>query len=268
MKLLCLYYLCFLECKNTAFLRYFIELSYNGTNYHGWQNQPNAISVQEVLEKALSIILGETITVMGAGRTDAGVHAKQLFAHMDTDVAFKIDTLQYKLNSFLPNDVAIQSIFKVKPDAHARFHATSRAYVYRIALRKSPFNFDQTYFLKQSLDIDKLNQATKILFDYTDFQCFSKSNTDVHTYNCDIMEAKWEVVEDEIHFTIKADRFLRNMVRAIVGTLINIGIGKLEVNDMHTIIQSKNRSEAGYSVPAKGLYLIKVEYPDTIKLND
>ena len=267
-KLTSLYYLCFLICKNTAFLRYFIELSYNGTNYHGWQKQPNAISVQEVLEKALSTILGETIVVMGAGRTDAGVHAKQLFAHFDTAVVFNADKLQYKLNSFLPEDIAIQSIFKVKEDIHARFHATSRAYLYRVALQKSPFNVDQAYFLKHALDIEKMNEATKILFDYKDFQCFSKTHTDVKTYNCDIMAAQWKLIDGELQFTIKADRFLRNMVRAIVGTLINIGVGKIKVEDLHTIIQSKNRCNAGFSVPAKGLYLTEVAYPDTIKLND
>lgn len=249
-------------------MRYFIELSYDGTNYHGWQKQPNAISVQEVLEKGLSTILSQTIVVMGAGRTDAGVHAKQLFAHFDTDAIFENDKLQYQLNSLLPKDVAIHSIFKVVPDTHARFHALSRAYLYRIALQKSPFNVGQAYFLKQSLDIEKLKEATKILFDYKDFQCFSKTHTDVKTYNCTMMQAEWSVVGDEIHFTIKADRFLRNMVRAIVGTLINIGIGKLDVKDMHAIIKSKSRAEAGYSVPAHGLYLIEVAYPDTIKLND
>ncbi|MBL7560963.1 tRNA pseudouridine(38-40) synthase TruA [Olleya sp. YSTF-M6] len=249
-------------------MRYFIELSYNGKNYHGWQKQPNAISVQEVLENALSTILGQNIVVMGAGRTDAGVHAKQLFAHMDTEVVFKSEKLMYKLNSFLPEDVAIHSIFKVKPDVHARFHATSRAYLYRIALQKSPFNVEQAYYLKHNLDIDKLNKATKVLFEYKNFQCFSKTHTDVKTYNCDIMKAAWKLVDNELHFTIKADRFLRNMVRAIVGTLINVGVGKIEVEDLHTIIASKNRSNAGFSVPAKGLYLTEVAYPDTIKLND
>ena len=249
-------------------MRYFIELSYNGKNYHGWQKQPNAISVQEVLEKALATILGETIAVMGAGRTDAGVHAKQLFAHFDTDIVFDAERLQYKLNSFLPVDIAIQSIFKVQEDSHARFHATSRAYLYRVALQKSPFNVEQSYFLKHALDIEKMNEATKILFEYKDFQCFSKTHTDVKTYNCDIMKAEWQLVDNELHFTIKADRFLRNMVRAIVGTLINIGVGKMEVADLHTIIKSKNRSNAGFSVPAQGLYLTEVAYPDTIKLND
>jgi tRNA pseudouridine38-40 synthase len=246
-------------------LRYFIELSYNGKAYHGWQIQPNAISVQEVLEKGLSTLFKAPISTMGAGRTDAGVHAKQLFAHFDTEVSFDIKTLIYKLNSFLPEDIAIKNIFKVKADAHARFHATSRQYLYRIALEKSPFNTEQAFLLKPKLDIAKLKEATKILLDYKDFQCFSKSNTEVKTYNCDIMKAEWQVVENELHFTIKADRFLRNMVRAIVGTLIHIGIGKIEVNTLHDIIKSKNRSEAGFSVPAHGLYLTEIAYPETLK---
>ncbi|WP_452223796.1 tRNA pseudouridine(38-40) synthase TruA [Lacinutrix chionoecetis] len=247
-------------------MRYFIELSYNGKRYHGWQIQPNAISVQEVLEKALLTLLREQIATVGAGRTDAGVHALQLFAHFDTAVSFDTENLKYKLNSFLPEDISIQNIFKVKPDIHARFHAVSREYLYRIALEKNPFNRDQAFLLKPNLDIEKLKEATKILLDYKDFQCFSKSNTDVKTYNCDIMKAEWNVVANELQFTIKADRFLRNMVRAIVGTLINIGIGKIEVNALHDIIKSKNRSEAGFSVPAHGLYLTEVNYPDTIKL--
>jgi len=247
-------------------LRYFIELSYNGKAYHGWQIQPNAISVQEVLEKGLSTLLKEPIATMGAGRTDAGVHATQLFAHFDTEALFDIKTLIYKLNSFLPEDIAIKSIFKVKANSHARFHATSRQYLYRISLEKNPFNKEQAFLLKPKLNIDKLKAATKILLDYKDFQCFSKSNTDVKTYHCNIMKAEWSLVENELHFIIKADRFLRNMVRAIVGTLINIGIGKIEVETLHDIIKSKNRSEAGFSVPAHALYLTKIEYPDSIKL--
>ena len=247
-------------------MRYFIELSYNGKAYHGWQIQPNAISVQEVLEKGLSTLLKEPIATMGAGRTDAGVHATQLFAHFDTEALFDIKTLIYKLNSFLPEDIAIKSIFKVKANSHARFHATSRQYLYRIALEKNPFNKEQAFLLKPKLNIDKLKAATKILLDYKDFQCFSKSNTDVKTYHCNIMKAEWSLVENELHFIIKADRFLRNMVRSIVGTLINIGIGKIEVETLHDIIKSKNRSEAGFSVPAHALYLTKIEYPDSIKL--
>lgn len=246
-------------------MRYFIELSYNGKAYHGWQIQPNAISVQEVLEKGLSTLLKEPIATMGAGRTDAGVHATQLFAHFDTEIIFDTPKLIYKLNSFLPEDISIQNIFEVKPDAHARFHALSRQYLYRIALEKNPFNTEQAFLLKPKLNINKLREATKILLEYKNFQCFSKSNTDVKTYNCNIMKAEWEIVDNELHFTIKADRFLRNMVRAIVGTLINIGIGKFEVESMHDIIKSKNRSEAGFSVPAHALYLTAIEYPENIK---
>ena len=247
-------------------MRYFIELSYNGSAYHGWQNQPSDISVQEVIEKALSTILKEPIAIMGAGRTDTGVHASQMFAHFDTNAVFKEEDLAYKMNSFLPKDIAIQSVFKVKKDAHARFDALSRAYLYRISLKKNVFNFDKAYYVKQDLNVDKMKEASKVLFQYKDFQCFSKSNTDVKTYHCDIMKAEWTFVNDELHFVIKADRFLRNMVRAIVGTMIQIGLGKINVEDLHAIIKSKNRSEAGFSVPAHGLYLTQVEYPDNIKL--
>ena len=255
------------KTKIQVSLRYFIELSYNGKAYHGWQIQPNAITVQAVLEKGLSTLLKEPISTMGAGRTDAGVHAKQLFAHFNTNTTFDISTLIYKLNSFLPEDISIQNIFKVNAEAHARFHAISRQYLYRIALEKNPFNIEQALLLRPKLDIKKLKEATKIILDYKDFQCFSKSNTDVKTYNCNIMKAEWQQVENELHFTIKADRFLRNMVRAIVGTLINIGIGKIEVEKLHDIIKSKNRCEAGFSVPAHALYLTEIEYPKTIKQN-
>ncbi|WP_370478443.1 tRNA pseudouridine(38-40) synthase TruA [Tamlana flava] len=247
-------------------MRYFLELSYNGKAYHGWQNQPNAISLQEVIEKSLSTLLGEHIDIVGAGRTDAGVHAKQMFAHFDTEVDFDADNLAYKLNSFLPIDLAIHSVFKVKHDAHARFDALSRTYLYRITLQKNVFEFDNIYYVKQPLDVEKMNAAAKILFGYNDFQCFSKSNTDVKTYYCDIMKAEWFFQDDELHFVIKANRFLRNMVRAIVGTMVEIGLGKLRVDDLHTIIQSKKRSEAGFSVPAHGLYLTGIEYPEHIKL--
>lgn len=248
-------------------MRYFLELSYNGKAYHGWQNQPNAISVQEVLEKALGVILKANIAIMGAGRTDAGVHASQMFAHFDTTVAFEANQLVYRLNAFLPKDVAIRNVFSVKPDAHTRFDATSRSYLYRIALLKNVFNYEQTYYVKPVLDLDKMKEAAAILLQYKDFQCFSKSNTDVKTYNCNIMEAQWHEVDDELHFTITADRFLRNMVRAIVGTLVNVGLGKIKVDDVHAIISSKNRSEAGYSVPAHGLCLTQVVYPKSIYLN-
>ena len=249
-------------------MRYFLELSYNGKAYHGWQNQPNAISVQEVIEKVLSIILKKQTVIVGAGRTDTGVHALQMFAHFDTDLSFEEDDLLYKINSFLPKDIAILDIFKVNVEAHTRFDALSREYLYRITLKKNVFTFDEVYYLKSDIDIDKMNEASKILYQYKDFQCFSKSKTDVKTYNCKIMHAKWTVENNELHFVIKADRFLRNMVRAIVGTMINIGIGKIDINNLHEIIKSKNRSEAGFSVPAHALYLTKIEYPKEIKLNE
>ncbi|GAA4230427.1 tRNA pseudouridine(38-40) synthase TruA [Postechiella marina] len=246
-------------------MRYFIKLSYNGSAYHGWQIQPDAISVQEVIEKALSTLLNRPISIMGAGRTDTGVHATEMYAHFDINIDLKNCNLIYKLNSFLPKDIAVQDLFRVNSDAHTRFAATSREYLYRVSLVKNAFTFDHVFFVKQQLDIDKMNEAAKILFQYKDFQCFSKTNTDVKTYNCDIMKAEWFVKNNELHFVIKANRFLRNMVRAIVGTMINIGIGKLEVEDLHRIIKSKNRSEAGFSVPAHALYLTKIEYPEDIK---
>ncbi|MFD2550239.1 tRNA pseudouridine(38-40) synthase TruA [Bizionia sediminis] len=246
-------------------MRYFIELAYNGADFHGWQNQPNAISVQEVVEKALTTLLGSPIAITGAGRTDAGVHAQQMFAHFDSSQVFSCTMLQYRLNALLPPSVAILNIFEVAPHAHARFHATSRTYLYRIALQKNPFNFDKAYLLKKELDITAMETAAKVLLNYTDFQCFSKTHTDVKTYNCQIMKAQFNQVADELHFTIQADRFLRNMVRAIMGTLINVGLGKITATHLHTIITSKNRQQAGYSVPAHGLYLTHISYPETIK---
>lgn len=247
-------------------MRYFIQLSYNGSAYHGWQIQPKDISVQEVLEKALSTLLNESIAIVGAGRTDTGVHAKQMYAHFNTDVAFVAEELVYKLNSFLPHNIAIDAIFKVQEDAHARFHATRRSYIYRVSIKKNVFTHKAAYYVRPRLDVIKMNAAAKILFQYKDFQCFSKTHTDVKTYYCDIMHAIWVERDDELHFEITADRFLRNMVRAIVGTLINVGLGKLQPDDLHGIIASKDRSKAGYSVPAHGLYLTEVAYPETIKV--
>jgi tRNA pseudouridine38-40 synthase len=245
-------------------LRYFIELSYNGKAYHGWQNQPNAISVQEVVEDALSKLLQTKIDVVGAGRTDAGVHAEQLFAHFDYEEPFDSEKLIFKLNSFLPKDISVQNIFHVKADAHARFDALSRTYNYKISLKKDVFNNEGSYYLKHDLNIDKMNEAAKILFDYRDFKCFSRSNTDVKTYHCDIMLAEWKKVNNQLIFTIKADRFLRNMVRAIVGTMLDIGLGKTTIEEFHQIIKSRDRSKAGASIPAHGLYLSKIEYDNTI----
>ena len=244
-------------------MRYFIDLAYLGTAYHGWQIQPDAISVQQVLQEALSKILQENIEVVGAGRTDAGVHAKQLYAHFDADTKFDEKTIQFKLNSFLPKDISIQQLFKVQPQAHARFDASSRSYEYHIVNFKDPFKIDLAYYLLKHPDLEKMNCAAAMLKDYTNFKCFSKSRTDVKTYNCSITEAFWEQSKDELIFHISADRFLRNMVRAIVGTLLDIGLGKNSVEYLKEILKSEDRSMAGTSVPAHGLYLTKIEYPKT-----
>lgn len=245
-------------------MRYFIELSYKGTFFHGWQIQPNAISVQETLEKALSLLLRVPIGIVGAGRTDTGVHAKYIVAHFETQVSFESEKLVFKLNSYLPETIAIQSIFKVKPDAHARFDALTRAYEYRIVRRKNPFETQGAYLLKGNLDVKAMNTAAAELLQYTNFKCFSKSKTDVKTYNCQLFYAYWEENDNLLVFKISANRFLRNMVRAIVGTLIDVGLGKLKVSDIPKIVASENRGKAGYSVPAKGLYLTEVTYPESI----
>ena len=247
-------------------MRYFIDIAYNGTAYCGWQNQPNALAVQEVLEKALSTLLGVEIAVTGAGRTDAGVHAKQLFAHFDAEEMEDIQNLLHRLNSFLPKDISVQDIFRVKDDAHARFDAEAREYEYHISLKKDPFVEGLAYLVNNEPDVSKMNEAAKSLLKYQDFQCLSRSKTDVKTYYCTITKAHWERKENLLIFTISANRFLRNMVRAIVGTLLEIGYGKLTLEDFHKIIESKNRSNAGASAPAHGLYLTKVVYPESIKI--
>lgn len=242
-------------------MRYFIKLAYKGTNYFGWQYQPDAISVQETLNKALSTLLRINIDILGAGRTDSGVHAKEMFAHFDYETEIDTGKLVYKLNSFLPKDIAVFEIVKVHDEAHARFDATKRTYEYHIHTKKNAFECDDSWYYSLPLDVEKMNEACKILFEYIDFECFSKTHTDVNTFNCKIFEANWKQNEEKLVFTISADRFLRNMVRAIVGTMINIGSGKVSLNDFRKIIESKNRSKAGFSVPAHGLYLTKIEYP-------
>ena len=241
-------------------MRYFIELAYKGTHYHGWQNQPDAASVQETLEKALTVLLRTPIAIVGAGRTDAGVHAKQMFAHFDCEVNFEIPVLVHKLNSYLPKDIAIFNIHKVHDDAHARFDATKRTYEYHIHTFKNAFESDDSWYYGLPLNVEKMNEACTILFEYTDFECFSKVNTDVNTFNCKIYKAHWQENNGKLVFTISADRFLRNMVRAILGTMITIGLEKITMDDFKKIIESKDRNKAGFSVPAHGLYLTKVEY--------
>ena len=244
-------------------MRYFIEISFNGKNYHGWQIQPNDPSIQEEVTNAINTILREDLSIVGAGRTDAGVHASQLFAHFD--IAYPVNKLELKqkLNAFLPDDIVIKDIFSVSGDLHARFSAISRSYEYRIWLGRNPFLLDTTWQIhQQNLDIDKMNEIASMLLEYTNFKCFSKSRTDVKTYNCVISEAKWVIKDNELTFYITADRFLRNMVRAIVGTLIDVGLGKKNKEDVIAILKSKNRSEAGFSAPAQGLFLTKVSYPN------
>lgn len=245
-------------------MRYFIYLSYDGARYHGWQIQPNGISVQEVLSKALSTLLREPIEVTGAGRTDAGVNASLMVAHFDCQQAADNGQLAYRLNKLLPPDIAIHKIQQVKDDAHARFSATSRTYHYYIITEKSPFE-PYAYRFPQPLDFDKMNEAAKTLFDYIDFTSFSKLHTDVKTNNCRIITARWEQLSSiKWQFTITADRFLRNMVRAIVGTLLDVGRGVLTIEQFREIIEKKDRCSAGTSVPGNALFLADVTYPEEI----
>ena len=247
-------------------MRYFLELAYLGSAYHGWQRQPNAVSVQEKVEDALSTLVRKPVEVVGAGRTDTGVHARQLYVHFDLQ-ADPGPELIFKLNSLLPKDIAARSLHKMKPEAHARFDALSRTYEYHIVIEKDPFALESAYMVKRKPNVEKMNEAAGVLREYSDFKCFSRSRTDVKTYNCRIEKAYWENRGERLIFTIEADRFLRNMVRAVVGTLLERGLGKMEVEELHKIIASKNRSEAGASVPAHGLYLTKVEYPREIFLD-
>ena len=241
-------------------MRYFIEFSYNGKNYFGYQIQPKDISVQEELERALSTILREEIKTTGAGRTDTGVHAKKMFAHFDTHLVLP-EKLTHQLNSFLPNDISVKRIFEVRNDFHARFDATFRTYEYYISLDKNPFTTDSAWqHWRRDLDINKMNEACSILFEYEDFTSFAKLHTDNKTNLCEIYIAKWEQNGTELKFTISANRFLRNMVRAIVGTMVEVGSGKIKPEDLRKVIESKNRNSAGTSAPAHGLFLVDVGY--------
>lgn len=246
--------------------RCFLYCSYKGTAYHGWQIQPNGISVQEVLTKALRTILrDEELEITGAGRTDTGVHAKQMISHFDAEITFPVlHDLVAKLNSFLPSDIAVQKIVEVKPDAHARFDAISRRYEYHIVLEKDVFKTEFSARMYHSLNLEQMNEAADTLKEYRDFTSFSKLHTDVKTNNCVITHAEWTRQDEEWIFTIEADRFLRNMVRAVVGTLLEVGRGKISVADFRRIIEAKDRCKAGTSAPAQGLFLVHVEYPEEI----
>ena len=245
--------------------RYFIELSYDGTDFCGWQIQPHSPSIQETISKALSLILQQEILVVGCGRTDTGVHASHFIAHFEANIEkFSIDKLQYKLNCLLPFSIAIHDMFEVKEDAHARFSALSREYKYYINIQKDPFTHNYAYKPNFVPDIDKMNEACKVLFEYNDFTSFSKLHTDAMTNNCKIMKAEWEKKGNQLIFTIQADRFLRNMVRAIVGTIAETGMGKRSLREFEEIIEAKDRCKAGKSAPAKGLFLTGIEYPEDI----
>ncbi|MFB9843445.1 tRNA pseudouridine(38-40) synthase TruA [Mucilaginibacter ginsenosidivorans] len=246
--------------------RYFIELTYDGTAYHGWQVQPNAVTVQELLDRSLATVLRQPVETLGCGRTDTGVHATQFFAHLDVEAmdlgpsAVDQKTI-HSLNAVLPKDIAIKRILPVHNEAHARFDATQRSYEYHIHFEKDPFRLNRSWELRDKPDIALMNAAAKMMMGYTDFSCFSKSNTQTFTNNCKISRAEWVEHEGGIVFHISADRFLRNMVRAIVGTLMEIGRKEMEPEGIRRIIESKNRGNAGTSVPACGLYLTEVKYP-------
>lgn len=242
--------------------RYFLHLAYNGADYHGWQSQPNAITVQETVEKALSKVLRRQVAIVGAGRTDTGVNARSMYAHFDVDNEIADpQRLISALNSLVGRDIAIYGIRRVADDAHARFDAVARTYKYFVTTRKSPFDYRFAWNPPYRLDVDAMNAAAARLADYIDFTSFSKLHTDVATNNCRIYEARWTAESDRLTFTIKADRFLRNMVRAIVGTLVDVGRGKTSVDEFCRIIERKDRCAAGASVPGNALFLWQVDYP-------
>ncbi|MBO4850538.1 MAG: tRNA pseudouridine(38-40) synthase TruA [Prevotella sp.] len=243
--------------------RYFITFSYDGSRYHGWQVQPNGNSVQAEMQRALATLLRQEVEVVGAGRTDAGVHTTKMVAHFDCQQLVDLDQLAYKLNRLLPRDIAVSHVREVAQDMHARFSATSRTYHYFIHTRKDPFVNQFSCQLGYRLDFALMNEAGRILTGYSDFGAFCKSHTDVKTTICQVTEARWEEVAPyRYRFTITANRFLRNMVRAVVGTMVDVGRGRLSLDEFRSIIESKSRTKAGESMPAKALFLVDVTYPD------
>lgn len=247
--------------------RYFIYFSYDGAAYHGWQVQPNAVTVQQVLEEALATLMRVPVPLVGAGRTDAGVNAECMVAHADFPCEVDAAHIVYKLNRLLPPDIAVSDVRRVKDDAHARFDAISRRYCYRVVTAKSPFSRRYAMRVPKDIDFDAMNRAAALLGEYTDFTSFSKLHTDVKTNNCKVTHAAWRrVSENEWVFEIEADRFLRNMVRAIVGTLLLVGRGKLDIDGFRKVIENKARGEAGDSAMGEALFLVGVEYPDAIFL--
>ncbi len=243
-------------------MRYLIEIAYNGKNYHGWQKQQNAYTVQEELDLKLSLLLGENIETIGCGRTDTGVHAKQFFAHFDYGKFMDPANFTNRINQVLPGDIAVYSIREVNNDFNARFDADYRVYEYWITQKHDPFLKDFAWYQYVDMDLEKMNDAASLLLTHKNFECFSKVNTDVSHFLCEISYAMWRRENSKVIFTIRADRFLRNMVRTIVGTLIEVGKGKMNLDQFTEILESKNRCEAGQSVPAHGLYLTEVQYKE------
>lgn len=245
-------------------MRYFFEIAYNGTHYHGWQSQENARGIQAVVEDALSKLLRTDIMIAGSGRTDTGVHCEQQFFHSDIEKEFDSQNLLLRMNSLLPKDISIQSIRKVKPDASARYNALERTYQYRITRKKDPFMEGFAWHYFKPADCKTMNKAASLLLGEHDFESFSKVKTDVNHFVCEIKKASWKEKGQKLEFTITANRFLRGMVRAIVGTLLDVGSGKITVNEFQSIIKSKDRKKAGANVPPYGLYLTKVKYTSSI----
>jgi tRNA pseudouridine38-40 synthase len=247
-------------------MRYFFEISYFGTNYHGWQYQKNATGVQEVVENVLDKLLKEKIAIVGSGRTDTGVHCVQQFFHADIEREFDKKHLLQRLNAFLPGDIVIKNVVDVKPEAHARYDARSRMYEYRITRVKDPFLLDRAFYFFRELDVPTMNRAAALLRGKHDFQAFCKVKTDVNHFICNVKEVRWNQKGELLVFTITANRFLRGMVRAIVGTLLEVGTGKITIKEFLAILHAKDRKKAGMNVPAEGLYLIQVKYSNKIYL--
>jgi tRNA pseudouridine38-40 synthase len=250
--------------KSRNEMRYLFEITYRGTNYHGWQSQHNATGIQQVIEETMTKLLREKISIVGSGRTDTGVHCAQQFFHADIESKFEFDNLIIRLNSFLPKDIAIRSIKKIKHDASARYDAYERTYEYHITRSKNPLREGLSFYFFKPVDVNVLQRGAAILLGKHDFECFSKVKTDVNHFICDITRAEWNQKGELLVFTITANRFLRGMVRAVVGTLLDAGIGKMTLEDIKAVLKSKDRKKAGMNVPPEGLFLTNVKYPKSI----
>jgi len=245
-------------------MRFLFEITYKGTDYHGWQSQHNATGIQQVIEEAMTKLLREKISIVGSGRTDTGVHCAQQFFHADIEAKVEFDHLFMRMNSFLPKDIAVRSIRAIKPDASARYDAYERTYQYHITRSKDPLREGLSFYFFKPLDLGVLQRGADVLVGKHDFECFSKVKTDVNHFICDIKQAEWNQKGDLLVFTITANRFLRGMVRAVVGTLLDAGTGKTTLDDIREVLKSKDRKKAGMNVPPEGLFLTSVKYPKAI----